>query len=237
VAGSTNDEAAARRDAGASPRTAVVADRQTAGRGRGGRSFASPAGGLYVSLLVRAEPRDLPGPLTAAVSLAAAEAVEDAAGVRASVKWPNDVWVGGRKAGGILLESSGGRPVAVAGIGVNVRSVPEDLPPDVRRLLTSIAAEAGRPIARGTLLERLLVRVDQRVDDLGSPEGRARVASAWRDRLVLRGERIAYVHAGRPRTGVLLDASLDEGLRVLDDEEGPVLRRPEHVQDLRPVPP
>jgi biotin-(acetyl-CoA carboxylase) ligase len=77
--------------------------------------------------------------------------------------------------------------------------------------------------------------MDAALRDLRSPGGRAKVIRAWRSRLLLLGEPVTYVLAGRPRHGILRDVSLEEGLLVEDPEEGVVRRRPEHVQDLRPA--
>jgi BirA family biotin operon repressor/biotin-[acetyl-CoA-carboxylase] ligase len=233
VVESTQDEAARLRDLGAPPRTAVVAEHQTAGRGRKGSPFASPRGGLYVSLLLPSVPGTVPGPATAAVSLAVAEAIEASAGTDVRVKWPNDLWVRGKKVAGILLDAAGEERPLLAGIGINVRRVPEGLSSEDRARTTALDAEAARPTSVPDLLEALLRRVDARIDDLAEPEGRREIEAAWRARLALVGERIRYRYAGAPRAGTLLEASL-EGLRVRDDVEGDVWRRPEHVQEVRP---
>jgi BirA family biotin operon repressor/biotin-[acetyl-CoA-carboxylase] ligase len=228
---STNDEAARARRAGAGARTAVVALEQTAGRGREGRSFASPPGGLYASLIVAAAPGDVPGPLVAATALAAAEACEQAAGVRVAVKWPNDLWVGGRKLAGILLEGSGAGLVIV-GIGINVERVPAALDPGVAAATTSLATETGREVGLAALLVLLLGAVDRRVAELAVPTRREALVDAWRARLALVGAEVRWregAHAGRGR---LVGAGLD-GLEVEVPGAGRRLLRAEHVQDLR----
>lgn len=234
--GSTNDEAALLRDRGARARTVVVADRQESGRGRAG-TWASPPGGLYVSLLVSAHPDDLPGPLTAALTLACAQAVELVVPeVSCSIKWPNDVWVGRRKLAGLLLESTGASRIVVAGIGVNVAGVPETLPDEVRAEVTALDLEAGRRVERQALLQSLLLHADLQVAALRVPAGRQDLEVEWRSRLALLGEDVRYELGGRRRRGHLEDASLDRGLLVLDVEEGRVWRRPEHVREVRPAP-
>ena len=130
---STNDIAKQLALDGAPDGTVVIADEQHQGRGRQGRSFASPAGvGIYMSLLLR--PRvavsRLPQ-LTLVAGVAAAEAVEDIASVPVALKWPNDIMVRGKKAGGILTESvlqADRPPVAVVGIGINVNTTLEQFP-------------------------------------------------------------------------------------------------------------
>lgn len=231
---STMDDAARLRRGGAGPRTAVVAEEQRQGRGREGRVFASPPGGLYASLLVGAGPLDVPGPLVAASALAVAEAVEQVAGVSAAIKWPNDVWIGRRKVAGLLLESAGGeRPVVVVGIGINVREVPADLPPDVRLGVTALEPEAGRPVPLDRLLVAVLANVDRRLADLGSPAARAALGRAWSARLALKGERVTWTEGGSVHGGVFLDGGLEEGLEVVEDGRGRRRLRGEHVQDLR----
>lgn len=231
--GSTNDEAASLRVRGATQRCAVVADRQRSGRGRGGRTFASPAGGLYVSLLLSAEARDLPAGIVAATALAAAEACE-AQGVPAvTLKWPNDLWIGRRKVGGLLLEAAGPGALVVVGIGINVERVPTQLPAAVRQGLTALADESPRAVRRGPLLAALLAAVDRRQAQLASPGSRTDLARAWAARLALRGEQVCWQEGGSAHAGRLVDGDL-EGLEVMEEGRGRRHLRAEHVQDLRP---
>ncbi len=227
---STNDVAAALLRQGASARTVVVADRQTAGRGRQGRGFASPAGGLYASLLVEAEVADLPAVVVALAGLAAAESIEEAAAVEGvQLKWPNDLWVDGRKVGGILLETADTEGPVVVGIGINLGAVPEDLPEDVRAATGAVEAD------RQALLVSLLRAVDAWQGRRGDPGWPDALEAAWRGRLALLGASVSFSFAGRTLQGVLEDASLRGGLLVRDAISGPVWRQAEHVQDLRPA--
>lgn len=233
---STNDDAARLRAAGADARTVAVADAQSAGRGREGRAFLSPPGGLYVSLLVAAEPEDLPGPLVAAVALAAAEAVEVASGCRPSIKWPNDLWLGALKVGGLLLEAPAGpgQP-AIAGVGINIEAVPEGLPAEVRATLTALDLVSGRKVSREALLIALLARVDARLAELREPAGRTRLAAAYADRQALLGQDIAWIEGGVRHVGRLLAAGLE---RLEVEARGGSKRslRAEHVSEVRPLP-
>ena len=233
---STNDEAAALVAAGAGPRTAVVADRQSAGRGREGRRFASPAGGLYVSLLLAAHRRDLPGPMVALVALAAAEAIEERTAAAVAIKWPNDLWIERRKVGGILLESSDARGPVIAGIGINVRAVPEDLPAEVRAATGALSAFSVQPVDPAGLLCALLMGVDRLQDRRAKAGGAAANEAGWRRRLALIGEEIVCRHGGAELRGVLEDVSLRDGLLIRAADSGPVWRRAEHVQDLTSAP-
>jgi BirA family biotin operon repressor/biotin-[acetyl-CoA-carboxylase] ligase len=178
---STNDVAARLAEQGANEGCVVVAEEQSAGRGRHGRVWSSPVGaGLYVSVVLR--PRAGTRLVTIAAGVAIAEAVQAASGLEASVKWPNDLYAGGRKLAGILAEagaSEGGIPHLVLGFGVNVRQAA--LPPDLTSRATSIESELGRPVDRDLLLESCLEHLAIRYADL--QEGRAAaVLEAWRRR-------------------------------------------------------
>ncbi|HEX6040222.1 biotin--[acetyl-CoA-carboxylase] ligase [Longimicrobium sp.] len=146
--GSTNDAARALADAGAPHGTLVLAEEQTAGRGRGGRAWSSPAGlGAWMSMVTRPSTLAAPGLLPILVGLAAADAIDPfIRPVVTQVKWPNDLHLAGRKIAGILCEGSwdGGQPGAViVGIGLNVLHAPDDFPDEVRQTATSLRIAAG----------------------------------------------------------------------------------------------
>ncbi|MDJ0521390.1 MAG: biotin--[acetyl-CoA-carboxylase] ligase [Planctomycetota bacterium] len=233
VTESTNDVAARLVREGAAARTLVLADRQTIGRGREGRPFASPPGGLYVSLLLDAPPADLPGGVVALVAVAAAEAAEAETGREARIKWPNDIWIDGKKVGGILLELVDAQRPVVAGVGLNVGAIPQELEPDVAPTVSALGVVAGHPVERQAVLERMLASVDAWSARRAEPGGAEALEVAWRGRLALIGEEIVCRFAGRPLRGVLEDASLTGGLLIRDADSGPVWREAGHVQDLR----
>jgi len=162
---STNRLASELARAGAPEGTVVVAEAQTAGRGRLGRTWASPAHlNLYLSLLLRPPlaPAEVPR-LTLVAAVAAAEAIEATIGEPPGIKWPNDVLLGGRKAVGILteLEAESERVrFAIVGIGVNVNATAADFPPELRRKATSLALAGGHPIDRAAFAGRLLARLE-----------------------------------------------------------------------------
>ena len=145
--------------AGAAEGLVAVADHQTAGRGRLGRTWVAPPGAsLLLSVLLRPElPADRLHLTTAAVGLAAMDACRSVAGVSAELKWPNDLMVGGRKLAGVLAESR--LPVVVVGIGINV-NWPDELPEELVAIATSLNREAGRPVDRDALLSALLDGID-----------------------------------------------------------------------------
>ena len=142
---------------GAPEGTVVVAKRQTAGRGRHGRSWVSPDGGLYMSLLLRPPPSAQPRTITMASSLAVARGMVKATGLAASIRWPNDVMIRGRKAAGVIAESSytGQTPSFIAvGIGVNCNS--KVVSEDSWGPATSIAEELGGEVDIANLRRAIL---------------------------------------------------------------------------------
>ncbi len=143
----------------------VVAGEQTAGRGRLGRRWLAPAG---TSLLCSVQLRpDVPGErlpeLTGVAARAVGEAVEALTGLRAELKFPNDVLVGDRKVAGVLAEAREGR--VVLGMGINVNVPESELPQEVDRPATSLLVETGHELERAELLAELLERLERRYDD------------------------------------------------------------------------
>lgn len=152
--GSTMDEARALAEAGAAHGTVVSADTQRAGRGRGGRAWASPRGNLHATVVLRPGGGAQQAPqLGFLVALAVAEAVDQLAGPGTALKWPNDVLRAGAKLAGILLERLEGGAV-LAGIGANVRHVPPDMPYPVTSL-AALGCLAGPEELLGAVMERL----------------------------------------------------------------------------------
>jgi BirA family transcriptional regulator, biotin operon repressor / biotin---[acetyl-CoA-carboxylase] ligase len=180
--GSTNAELLTRAAAGADEGTVLVAEHQEAGRGRLDRTWTSPPrAGLTVSFLVRPDvPAARRGWLPLLTGVALAESVGEVTGVRASLKWPNDLLaLDGRKLAGILAEASGG--AVVVGTGLNVNTNADELPDTG----TSLSVVTGAPVDRGPLLLAFLRAVERRyqawVEALGDPvaSGLARDYLAW----------------------------------------------------------
>ena len=219
---STNDRLKQRARAGAAPWTIVLADAQTAGRGRQGRRWVSPPGNLYLSVLLRPAP---PGARWSVLPLAAGLAVAEALGaegLEASLKWPNDVIVSGRKIGGILAEASSsadGLEFVVVGIGVNVALRPPGLPEEVAATVTSMAEELARAVDRTLVAAEVLARLTVWYHALAR-EGPPVVQAAWRVRaLPWWGKTVEAVAGERRLRGIARD--LDEsGALVLELEDG-----------------
>jgi BirA family biotin operon repressor/biotin-[acetyl-CoA-carboxylase] ligase len=208
--GSTNDIAGTFAEKGADEGLVVVANRQTAGRGRLGRSWASPSGaGIYVSLVLR--PSATAARLvTIAAGVAVTDGIAAATGLSTHVKWPNDVHVSGRKLAGILAEGAASH--VVLGIGINVQ--PAAYPPDVAARATSIEAELGRPVDRGLVLAECLAALASRYGDLRENRT-ASIVDAWRMRAApMLGRRVEWESAGERHTGLAENIDDDGSLIV-----------------------
>ena len=163
--------------------TVLIADCQTAGKGRLGRSWSSPPGkNLYVSIILRPEisPRDATA-LTLLSAVACASAIRQTTAVSVSIKWPNDLMVGRRKLGGILTEIKADIDrinYAVVGIGINVALTFEDMPDDIRLLATSVMIETGNRFSRTDLAAALITEFDRWYGRLLT-EGKGVIIDAW----------------------------------------------------------
>ncbi len=205
---STNDLAKVLADEGAVHGEVVIAERQTAGRGRRGRVWLSPPRkNLYLSVVLRPDlPPQRASELTLVASVALCEAIREA-GVEASIKWPNDILVGGRKVAGILTEMAA-EPDAVqwvvVGIGVNLNARPEDFPDDLRGRATSLAVERRQPVPRALFAAALLARLEEWVER-HAEDGFEPIRKAWKERSVTLGCRVQAQADGRDVEGVAED--------------------------------
>jgi BirA family biotin operon repressor/biotin-[acetyl-CoA-carboxylase] ligase len=207
--GSTNDEAKALAEADAGHGEVVVAERQTAGRGRRGREWVSPAR-RNVAFSVILRPEDLPPARAPELTLVAAVAVCDAlrhSGADAGIKWPNDVLVGGRKIAGILTEMSAEADRVhwvVVGVGVNVNTRREDFPAELRGEATSLLIEREHPSPRALFLAACLTSLEGWYDR-HAEEGFAPIRQAWRERSVTLGQEVSVTTDGAQVVGLAED--------------------------------
>ena len=236
--------------AGAPEGVVAVADHQQAGRGRLGRRWEAPPGSnLLVSVLLRP---DLPPAqrhlASAALALAAVDAIITGVGVTPEVKWPNDL-LGrdGRKLAGVLAEAdlagSGrdgygphGRVPIVVGIGINVEwpASDDDLPDHLVGTVTSLRQEAGRPVDRTALLQALLAALEPRVKALATEDGRLLQAADLRQRCTTVGRRVRVELANEWFEGTATDVTA-EGHLLVDTGDGVRTTVAGDVVHLRPA--
>ena len=218
--GSTMDDAAQWARDGADEGGVVVAETQTASRGRLGRRWISDEGNLYFSVLFRPEPDALPL-LSPLAGVAVARSIRQVAGLHPSIKWPNDIMIEGRKVAGILAESAlSGAHVnhAVVGIGVNV-ALDVSTDPEIAATATSLNHASGSEIDRAELLRRILQHMDALYLDL--KRGRSPIAE-WRRWLDTLGQRVTVTHHGATDTGLAEDID-EHGNLLLRTEAGELL--------------
>ena len=216
---STNTHAKTLAAAGASHGTVLIADSQSAGRGRLGRSFQSPVGsGIYMSVILR--PNCPPAQLmhlTCATAVAACDAVETALGFRPGIKWINDLVCAGKKLAGILTELSidpktGLVDYAVIGIGINCTQRCEDFPPELRDIACSAAMIADHPIDRSYLAAALIGSFEQMSQDLFTAQ--TATMKRYRQDCVTIGAEVAVIRGEQRRCGKALDITEEGALLV-----------------------
>jgi len=209
---STQDVARREAEEDAAEGTAVLAEEQTAGRGRFGRSWVSPAGkNIYVTLVMRPPLARLRS-LAIVAPLATALAVEDVAGGLApAIKWPNDVILHGRKLSGMMTETElAGQEVrfSLVGIGVNVNFDIEEAS-EIAGIATSVKRELGHEVSREELLAALLNRFEELYEQWPVGSG---VFQAWRSRLETLGREVSISFRGQVYEGTARDVDQDGNL-------------------------
>lgn len=225
---STNDRLKALARQGAPHGTVLIADRQTGGHGRLGRSFHSPGGmGVYLSILLRPQcaPQELMH-LTCATAVAMCDAVENACSLRPSIKWTNDLVYGTQKLGGILTElglSPQGRvDYAIIGIGINCCQQEESFPADIRPIAGSLAMVTGRDIDRNAVAAAMLKSLHRMSQTLLT--GKTEMLRRYRENCITLGRDISLVRGDEVRHGTALD---------LDEEGALIVRFPDgHVETV-----
>jgi BirA family transcriptional regulator, biotin operon repressor / biotin---[acetyl-CoA-carboxylase] ligase len=223
--GSTNDLAKDLALQGAPDGTVVVTEEQTAGRGRRGRTWLAPSKtNLLFSILLR--PALIPNrvfSLTMALALAAVEAVEEETGLPCMIKWPNDLYAGGRKLAGILTEFAGKDKHVdwvVLGLGVNVNWCPEEEKGVSRFAATSIFSETQEKVSRNGLLVQILKQFESHHERLLSGGGDD-LYRKWNEYSLVLGKEVVIESEGKRTTGraVRID---ENGALILEDEKGRV---------------
>ncbi len=242
--GSTQERARELAREGAPHGTLVVSRVQTGGRGRLGRRWGSPAGGLWMSLVLRPGiSTEVAARTTQAAAVGVTKALRDL-GVKARIKWPNDLLVSGRKVCGILAESSvesvpvaakkvepgEGRPVdfIVLGVGLNANLDPEDLGVPDREVAT-LRSELGRDLDLLELLASLLSYLEA---ELGRIEDFGAILDDWRTLNCTLGERVRVRKLGEALEGIALDLGPEGGL-LLETRDGIIELFEGEVEQLR----
>lgn len=233
---STNNWLAAQAAQGAPEGAVAVADEQTAGRGRMGRTWQSPPGaGLLFSLLFRPPAGVTPGQVGLAAAAGVAVRLAERLGVETRLKWPNDVLINGKKVAGVLGDASFGNGRAewvIVGIGLNANLAPANFPtlPPGGVAPTSLMAELGRPVERASLLAALLAAIEMRYEALvaGEPQ-----VAEWRRLSATLGQAVR-VTGGVEVEGVALDIA-EDGSLLVRREDGDVVSVAAGDVSLRPV--
>ena len=216
---STNTLAKEMAAQGAPHGTVLIADQQTGGRGRLGRSFHSPeAAGLYMSVILRPQcPPTALMHLTCAVAVAVCDGIERAFGFRPGIKWINDLVVSGKKLGGILTELSihpntGLTDYAIIGIGINCTQRSEEFPEDIRSMACSAAMFAKKAVDRSRLAAALINELEEMSRRLLSDK--EDIMARYRQDCVTIGSHVQVLSNGQAREATALDVDADGGLIV-----------------------
>jgi BirA family biotin operon repressor/biotin-[acetyl-CoA-carboxylase] ligase len=203
--------------------TVVVAETQTGGKGRLGRKWISPKGNLYLSVVLRPNIPTHKAPLiTLMGAVAVAAAIRKTCGLEAGIKWPNDILISGKKVSGLLTEMSAEQDRIrhiVLGIGVDVNMENDALPPEIRGLTTTLAAEAGAKIDRTTLLQQILRDLENWYQQLLSND--AAVLEEWNRLNMTIGSRVSVSGAGETLEG-LAQGVENEGRLVVRLDDGTI---------------
>jgi BirA family biotin operon repressor/biotin-[acetyl-CoA-carboxylase] ligase len=206
---STNEEAKRQALAGAPSGSVFVAEQQTGGKGRLGRTWVSPPGtGLWFTVLLRPGVLPIrPTATTLLAGLAVCESIRAVTGCPAMIKWPNDIVIGSKKVCGILAEMSAEMErveFLVVGIGVNVNS--ESFPEGLRKKATSLLQESGKPVRRVPLLQDILRRFETLLKDNAAALSPA-FFEQYKARCITLGRKVGFEHGGKPESGTAEDIS------------------------------
>lgn len=205
---------------GAPEGTVVLAKTQTSGKGRLGRTWSSPPGGVWLSLILRPQLVPMQVPLiTLLAAVAAVEATAEASDLQPQIKWPNDLLVGEKKLAGILTEMAAEADRirhAVVGIGININVPMKALPVELQKTATSLWAETGRIINRSVWVRTFLEKFERYYFAAGT-HGFAKILDVWREYAQTLGKEVIVHYAGQSISGRALDIDAYGALLVETD--------------------
>jgi BirA family biotin operon repressor/biotin-[acetyl-CoA-carboxylase] ligase len=220
---STNSKAYELASRGAEEGEIVIAESQIKGKGRLGRNWFSPPNlNLYLSVILRPGIAPPQAPLiTLMAAVATAEAIEKLSGLRPLIKWPNDIFLGGRKVAGLLneIQSETDRiHFVILGIGVNLNVDHRLFPKEIRPIATSMKQETGQTISRKEFLSSLLKQIEEWYT-LYLKEGDEAILNAWRDRAQIKGRQVRMTSFGETIAGRAIDVDSD-GALIIETRHG-----------------
>jgi BirA family biotin operon repressor/biotin-[acetyl-CoA-carboxylase] ligase len=234
---STNDRARELAAKGSPEGTLVVALEQTGGKGRLGRTWASPRGGLYLSLVLRPDEGMLKrASVSLMAGLAASEALDLVGRTATALKWPNDILLDGKKIGGVLAEITRERndTVVVLGVGLNVDTPAESFPKEVRSIATSLRASKGKSASLEETLRHFLAHFEGHYESVRKGGG-ALLLSRAADRMSMLGSRVRVKLADRAIEGKASGLNATGALVVELDSGGREIVYAGDVEELRPA--
>ncbi len=204
----------------------IVAGEQTGGTGRLGRTWVSPGGGIWTTVILKPTiPIDRLFMLTMVGSIAVVRAIKKVTGIGALIKWPNDTYIGKKKVGGVITELSAEGPIVhycLVGIGINVNIPIQDLPPHLRESATSLSAELGHEVERAPLLSTLLREFELRYYQVESGEYDS-VVREWKSLSCTLEHRVRIHTGNRTFDGDAIDID-DYGALIVRKDSGAVER-------------
>jgi len=224
---STNTRAKELAAQGAPEGTLVIAEKQTEGRGRRGRSwFSPPGGGIYFSLILRPvlSPTETPR-ITLMTAVVLAETLISLMKLKLRIKWPNDILVNGKKLAGILTEISTEMDEVnyiIVGLGLNVNTQLEDLPREIKKTATSILIETGKQFPRVKLIQHYL-KLYEKYYDMFKKNDFEPIMKRWRELADIIGKQIRVDVIGKTHIGKVVDVDND-GVLILKDNQGKLQR-------------
>jgi BirA family transcriptional regulator, biotin operon repressor / biotin---[acetyl-CoA-carboxylase] ligase len=219
--GSTQDVAERLALDGAAHGSVVIAESQSAGHGRLGREWFSPPGvNLHLTVILRPAMAAAEVPTLGLVAgVAMAEAMETVTPGLPGLKWPNDLWLRGKKAGGTIAQLLAGTPPCVLlGMGLNVNLSADQVPAELREIATSVLIETGKPCDRVALVAALFARLDERIRQV-QESGFGPIADLWARYSILTGKRITVFDGHERQTGTVKGIDRDGALLLARDSD------------------